>query len=225
MQSSIMYLDQARKERSDWNPASYRTAERRAADMAIGNEVERKAAIFCMQHGFSVSKITHWDFDRPEYPAGFFNYENDEAGEGWDHFVAFDLLVRGKTSFLAEVKHKTVRGHGKDGKYYPLDRIRLQRFRKASRNASDLQHLFVVFDSNRTEAPAYGFFAAPVDQLLANASSYVIQPGFGKANADAYRIPVREFRPLSYFLNQHNPAKDHPHGHTKKPLPCIDAAA
>lgn len=224
MQSSVINLDQARKERPDWNPANHRTAERRAADMEQGNQVERKAAIHLMQHGFSVQKITRFDFDIPEYPAGFFNYENDEEGEGWDSFVAFDLLVSGTTSFLAELKLKTIYGRGSE-KHYRLDCHCLRRMKKAHGNASDLQHLFVIYDSNRTDAPANGFFAVIMDQLIANEEIYRIQPGFGQANKDAYRIPVTEFRPLTHFLNQHNPAKDTAHETPQKPLPCVDAAA
>jgi hypothetical protein len=192
--------------------------------MDLGHQVEREATIFCMQHGFSVQKITRFDFDIPKYPAGFFNYENDEAGEGWDSFVAFDLLVSGTTSFLAEVKHKAIHGHGA-GKHYLLDCHRLRRMNKAYGTASDLQHLFVVYDSNRTESPACGFYTATVDQLIANASTYRIQPGFGEARKDAYRIPVTEFRPLSHFLEQHNQSKDYTHVAPQKPLSYADAAA
>ena len=224
MQSSVIDLDQARKERPDWNPANHRTAERRAADMEQGNHVERKAAIYLMQHGFSVQKITRFDFDIPEYPAGFYNYENDETGEGWETFVAFDLLVFGKTSFLAELKLKAIHGHG-SGKHYRLDCHLLRRMTKAYRKASDLQHLFVIYDSNRTDAPANGFFAVAMDQLIANKETYRIQPGFGQANKDAYRIPITEFRPLCQFIAQHNQSKDTPHADPQKSFPGLNAAA
>lgn len=201
----------------------HRTAERRAADRAKGDEVERIAAVFCMRHGLSVQKITAWDFDLPAYPAGFFDYENDDAGEGWNHFVAFDLLVRGRTSFIAEVKLKAVRGHG-SRQHYLLDCIRLSRMAKAYRNASDLQHLFVVYDPIRKEASADGFFAVTMDQLIANRSNYGKQSGFQNGQ-NAYRIPISEFRPLTHFLKQHSPLTETSNADQSNPFPFPDEAA
>ena len=224
MHMDLTKVNRLIEERPDHNSGNQRAGERRLADAAIGNEVERLAAIYCMQHSRSVQKITRFDFDVPEYPAGFFGYENDEEGEGWDHFVAFDLFVSGQTTFLAEVKHKPSKKSGA-GAYYPLDVKRLQRMRKAYRHASDLQHLFVVFDSKRKDAPAYGFFAVTMDQLIANASTYTIQRGFGETVKDFYKIPTKEFRPLSYFLKQRNPATGELYVLPEKPLSITHEAA
>jgi hypothetical protein len=211
--------------RTSWKPSGERNSERRAHDRAIGDESERIIAEVCMQHGLSVQKIVPCSFDGMAHPAGYYLREDPEDGDLFrDHFVAFDLLVSGTTSFVAEVKLKPYQGHG-SGRFYPLDRKRLHWMKKAYGCASDLQHLFVILDTKRADAPAYGLFAAPVDQLLANKETYVIQHGFGQSNEDAYRIPVTEFRPLSHFLEQHNQSKDTAYATPQKPLPCIDAAA
>lgn len=222
MHPNITYLEQVRNERPNWNPSDHRNAERRAADMAIGDDVEEKAVIFCEQHGLSVQKVIPFKFGGLSYPAGFFGREDSDGDLVQGHFVAFDLLVRGKTSFLAEVKLKSVSGHG-SGKHYLLDCIRLQRMTKAYRHASDLQHLFVVFDPERTEAPAYGFFAVTIEQLMANKNAYRVQNY--RNGEDAHKIPISEFCPLTQFLKQHSPLTETSNADQSNPFSFPDEAA
>lgn len=224
MKPDFTKLTQLIAARPNWNPSGERNDKRRTADAEIGDEGEYIVAKFIMEtdQNFNAEKITRSGFDRLAHPAGCFLREDPDDGDLFlDHFVSFDLLISGPTNFKAEVKVKPFQGSG-SGRYYPLDRIRLQRMRKAYHRCSNMPHLFVIIDTKRTEAPAHGLFAAPVDQLLTNASDYPIQIGHAEP---FYRIPVTEFRPLSHFLEQHNQSKDYTHANIQKPLSCINAAA